>query len=414
MSGTRVLIPLLLLALTLPRVTPAAELLDRQSVLEMARERSVALRQAGLRQEAVGGAARAARTWRHNPELELEGGRRDASDGRTWDRSVGLNQQLDLAGRGARIAAADADLEAARHGLRAAGVAALAAAAELHLRALHATRRRDLAAEGVSLREQLLEVARQRLEAGETGQLDLHQATVAAARARMELASAEADLQHALAELAAALNLEPLRDIAVEGEIEWPVPGDAVAIRAAAEQHPELAVLEANRQAGRERIAEAGAARWPRLGLGARYGREEEADLFQLGLRFELPLFDRGGGEREVAVALERVADLELETARRNRIDHALRAWERHRRLQGSFPDDAEAVARSLGASSRLALQSYRLGEIPLDRVLDVERENLEARITLNDLRLKAALAALEVAEIAALPPLAGTEEDSR
>ena len=54
----------------------------------------------------------------------------------------------------------------------------------------------------------------------------------------------------------------------------------------------------------------------------------------------------------------------------------------------------------------RLAEESYRLGEIALDEVLLVQREQLDARRELNDLQLAAALAAVDVAELAALPPL--------
>lgn len=420
MSGTRVLIPLLLLVAAGAAGTAAAagdpivEPLDREAVLSLARDRASDLRRARIEEEAAEGAVRSARTWRFNPELDLEAGRREGPEGRSWDRSLGLSQRLDLAGRGARIAAAEADLAAARQQSLATGVSVLGRAAELHLRALHAQARRRLAADGVDLHDRLLEIARQRLEAGETGQLDVHQATVAAARARMRLASSEAELQHALAELAAVLALDPGRDIAVAGEIEWPVPVDTDRVRKAAGHHPELLALESRLRARKSRIDEAGAARWPGLGLGARYGREEEADILRLGLRFDLPVFDRGQGDRAVARAVERIAALELETARRDRLDHALRAWERHRHLQRSFRAAADEAARSLTASGRLAIQSYRLGEIPLDRVLLVERDNLEARNELNDLRLTAALAALEVAEIAALPPLAGGEKENR
>ena len=74
--------------------------------------------------------------------------------------------------------------------------------------------------------------------------------------------------------------------------------------------------------------------------------------------------------------------------------------------LQAAATADHEAVTAALDASVRLAESAYRLGEITLDEALLAQREQLEARRELNDLRLSAALAALDVAYLAALPPL--------
>ena len=81
-------------------------------------------------------------------------------------------------------------------------------------------------------------------------------------------------------------------------------------------------------------------------------------------------------------------------------------AWHRQNELQAALAANGEAVTAALEASVRLAEVAYRLGEITLDEALRAQREQLEARRDLNDLRLSAALAALDVAYLAALPPL--------
>ncbi|MBD3222341.1 hypothetical protein GF314_13970 [bacterium] len=411
MPRTRVLIPCLILLLMGEAV---AAPLDRDEVLRLARERSVAIQVARAEVDRAAGELRTARTWRHNPELDVEAGPRRGPDGETWDRSIGLSQRLDLAGRGARIDAAGAEHAAARDRSRAIAVTVLSEAACYHLEALHAAQRRRLAGQSVDLHQRLLEIARRRHEAGETGTLDVHRASVAAARARMRLATAEAAEQERLTRLATLLALEPGCPIEVAGDLAWPLPGDVARVQAAVAAHPELDALDARLREAEALVRVAGAARWPEVGLGARIGREEEADVLRFGLSLGLPVFDRGAGDRAVATAAGRIAAIELETARRVRTDRALRAWARHRELAATLAAAGESVTAAVDASGRLSQESYRLGEIPLDRVLLVQRDNLEARNELNDLRLTAALAALEVAEIAALPPLAAATEVSR
>jgi outer membrane protein TolC len=404
-----------LLLISINLAAPAmAETLDRDAVLRLARERAVAIRIAEAHEDLAAGSLQAAATWRFNPELELEGGPRRGPADRTWDRSIGLSQRLDLAGRGARIDAAGAELEAFEHDSRYTGIAVAALAARLHLEAVHAAYARRLAAEAVGLHDRLLEIAQRRMEAGETGRIDVHQASIAAARARIRLATAEAAENGALAELADLLALEPGRRIEVAGELEWPAPGDEHDISAAVATHPEITALEARSRAGAAEIRIADAARWPEVGVGASYRREEGDEILHFGLSFGLPVFERGQGDRRIAAAGLRIAEIELEAARRSRTDRAQRAWHRYLGLAAALGATDALTIEAVAASGNLAEQSYRLGEIPLDRVLLIQRDNLDAEYEMNDLRLAAALAALQVAEIAALPPLVDGKEDAR
>lgn len=411
MTRTRVLLLLLNIHFAAPAM---AETLDRDTVLHIARERAVAILIAEAREDLAAGSLRAATTWRFNPELELEGGPRRSPADKTWDRSIGLNQRLDLAGRGARIDAAGAELEAVEYDGLYTEISIVALAARLHLEAVHAAYARRLATEAVGLHDRLLEIAQRRMEAGETGRIDVHQASLAAARARIHLATAVAVEQDALTELADLLALEPGQRVEVAGDIEWPTPGDEHDIPAAVANHPEITALEARSRAGAAEIRLAEAALWPEVGLGASYGREEDADILHVGLRLGLPLFERGQGDRQIAAAGLRIAEIELEAARRSRTDRALRSWSRFRDLEAALQTTDDATTEALAASGKLAEQSFQFGDIPLDRVLLFERENLDARYELNDLRLAVALAALQVAEVAALPPLVDGKEDAR
>ena len=374
--------------------------------LRLARERAPLVAAAGARRDAAAGALSAARAWAHNPELELEFTRREAPDGVHRDRTWRVDQQLDLPGRGPRIGAARADLQAAEALAVDAGAQAAADAGRAGLEAAHAARRRALADEAAAVQERLRGVAAARHQAGETGALDEAVATVALARARAAQAAARADELAARAHLAGLLQWDRAELPRVTGEPGWPAPPALADVRAAALAHPALAALEATAHAAAARRGEAGALAWPQVGLFAGSGREEESDLTQWGVALSLPVFARGQGERRQAAAWQRLAEAELAAARAGRLALVTAAWERHHELQAALAADEAGVTQALDASVRLAETAYGLGELPLDETLLAQREQLEARRELDDLRLAAALAALDVAYLAALPPL--------
>jgi len=380
--------------------------LDREAVLAIARERAPVILAARARQGVADGDLATARAWQHNPELELEVGPRTTPAEETWDRSVRLDQRLDLAGRGARIDAATAGRDAAGFALRETELGVVAGAARAYLVALHAGRARELAAAAAQVQARLHQIARARHEAGETGALEINLASVALARARAAQASAAADEAAALANLAAMLQLTGDEMSGVAGDLAWPAPPDLAAVQAAAAAQPALAGLAA-RQAQAEAVRRlAGASAWPEVGVFGGWGQEEDADIVHFGLNIGLPFFARGQGERQAADAEALAATIEREAAQRTVADQAARAWRRHGDVLAASTTVAGEAAAALDASVHLAEESYRLGEIDLDAVLLVQREQLDARRELNDLQLAAALAAVDVAEIAALPPL--------
>jgi cobalt-zinc-cadmium efflux system outer membrane protein len=391
----------LVVAAVLAAGAAGAEPLDRDAVLRLARERSPQVLAARARLDEADGALATARAWAHNPEVELEQVRRA-----TTDRAWRIDQKLDLAGRGPRIGAARADREAAGWERLDAGAQAAAEAARAWLTATHAGQQRLLATEGVAVQERLHAAATAREAAGETGALDVALATVALARARAGFAGDRAAELDALAELAALLQWDEAELPQVAGDLDWPAPPALADVREAALVQPALRALEAATAAAAKRRGEAGALAWPELGVFGGGGREEDTDLKQMGLTVTVPLFARGQGERRQAAAAARLADDTFTATRRARLSAVTAAWHRQDELRAAVEANGEAVAAALDASVRLAESAYRLGEITLDEALLAQREQLEARRELNDLRLSAALAALDVAYLAALPPL--------
>jgi cobalt-zinc-cadmium efflux system outer membrane protein len=384
--------------------TPAP--LDRDTVLQLARERSPQVLAARERLDQAAGDLVSARAWAYNPELELEWTRRTMPDGEAEDHGWRVDQRLDLAGRGPRIGAAKADLEAAEWQRLDAGTAAAAEAARAWLVAVHAGAQRALASEGSAVQERLRVVAAARHAAGETGALDEALAMVAVARARAALADSRAVEFDALADLGALLQIDGIGLPVVSGDLAWPAPPALEAVREAALAQPGLEALDAAKEAADARRSLAGSLAWPELGVFGGAGREENDDLRTLGLTLSVPVFARGQGERKTTAAAARLAEVELDAARRTRLAQVTAAWHRQRELQAAVDTDSDATAAALDASVRLSEAAYRLGEIHLDEALLAQHQQLEARRELNDLRLSAALAALDVAYLAALPPL--------
>jgi outer membrane protein TolC len=391
-----------------------AETLGRDDVLALARVRALEIVAAQARERSAEGRLVAARTWRYNPELELEGGPRSrAGEKTTWDRSLTLSQRLDLSGRGDRIAAAEAAREAVADERRVTEIAVLADAAALYLRALHAEKRRTLADSASDLHERLRDIARRRRKAGEIGALEENLAAVAAARARAVLARAAADVESAHGSLAELLVLDDLGAMTLAGDLTWPVLVDVDSLRAAIARHPQVTALTARRAEATAEIGAARAERIPKIAVFGGAGREEGADLLYFGVGIGLPIFARGQGETQIARARHAIAEAEAVAAPTILAARVERAWQRHRRLQEALASFDAVAADAVAANVRLAEESYRLGKIGLGQVLVVQREHLDALGELVDLRLQTALAAVELAVAAALPPLTGRGESA-
>ncbi|MEZ4387178.1 MAG: TolC family protein [Candidatus Krumholzibacteriia bacterium] len=387
--------------------------LDATSALDLARTRAPGILAARAEVTVAAGEAESARAWRHNPELAFEAGPRHGDLGTTPDRFLSLTQPLDLGfnGRGARIAAAAAGARAVDLERRGTVLDILADVARAHLLALHARDRQAIAGELVAVAERLADVAQRRHEAGEVGILDSQVAAVTLAGARVTLLRAEADAADAMAELKRLLGLEVDREVELAGEVSWPAPPDLAAVRTAASLHPALAAHAARTEQSGARLREAAAAGRPEFAISAGAGREERSDLLTFGLTMSLPVLNTGGGERRAAAAADTLARLQQQDARRRLDSRVTGAWHRHRNLQAALRTYlAEAVAAQ-ASSVQLVEESYLTGKIDLGEVLAVQRELLAARVELANLRLEAALAAVDVRALAALPLLADASE---
>jgi outer membrane protein, heavy metal efflux system len=332
-----------------------------------------------------------------NPELEIGVGPRFGRAGnRDYDLTASLRQPIEIAGqRGRRREVArrlserlDAAFDVTRRELRRQITLAYRAATV-------ARERVRLAQDLVSFAEEMLEIARRRLTAGEATVIDLRIVEGDAARARQTEISSAQEVQAArltLCELTGwAIESPPLIPAGLDPAGE--LPELRVALDRAVQQHPESRVKQATLAEARAEAELAGRDAWPTPTLGVTFTREgrngpdEEVAHTVLGtIGLPLPLWQRNQGERARVL-------VEADLAHR---DQAATAQVLRARIARSHAELAaaterlnlitSAIAPSLEGSLELLRRGFAAGEIALldvavarEHFLDTRRDALAA-----------------------------------
>jgi cobalt-zinc-cadmium efflux system outer membrane protein len=160
---------------------------------------------------------------------------------------------------------------------------------------------------------------------------------------------------------------------------------------------PDVAALRAERDAAAADVSAAEALRLPEWGVGAAYEREEGESQVLGGVRFTLPLANRGAGEASEAVARRdrlTLAAWEAERLAKVEVESALVAYRLRREAVEAL---AENALPWLDDNQALALRSYESGQIGLPDYLLMRREVFETRALYLDRLLEAALAGVEL-----------------
>jgi outer membrane protein, heavy metal efflux system len=325
--------------------------------------------------EAIGTAVAAGR-W-SNPEIELSRERVGGASGRNEETDLWIRQRLDLAGVRAResdaaqtlvlAARARSDLaerEQARD-IRRRFYDALAADATLGLvTGLH------------DRLDSLVAAVAQRVEAGDASQYELLRLRKELAVMKAELLEWRAAAETARASLFGMIGGEPgtlsgmLLPPAMERSAD---PGLLV-------DHPLLRMLELESESAQLSSEAASRRAWPGLTLGAGWRKVDEAgrsaDGGMVAVGVEIPLFDRGTGDRDAAAS----------RARRTSAERMLAADQLHARARsaGGELEARRAGALMLGdeepdeASFQvIAEAAYEAGEISVAELIDAHRTGL-------------------------------------
>lgn len=376
--------------------TAQARELTFEQTLALARDRAptVVAARAAI-EEARGRASGAAVLLRDNPIIDgAAGARFKSQDEDSLEARLGLTQVFELGGqRAARMSAAGADLsrteasaeDALRHALRQVAIA--------FYQALHASESLRLTRDADTVAANTLHIAERRFAAGDIARLDVGLARAARSRSISNVHDAQAHHEAALGLLRALLGLPANEAIAVQGTLATPPPSAP----APADSRPDLRALEAGVREAEADARLGNAIRWPDLGLGAEYERDENDNLALGRLSLTLPVFDNGQAIRAEALAREKRLRGELDAARRvvaAEVDTAQQVYRSH---AAAAEELARHAVPQQDDNEKLAQRAYETGELGLVDLLAVRREVFGTRQDALDRAYDSAVAAVDL-----------------
>jgi cobalt-zinc-cadmium efflux system outer membrane protein len=337
----------------------------------------------------------------YNPTLSAGAGPR-VDDEVTLNLNVALGQRLELGGkRGARIKIAQAGVD--RESRRKEDIARQqqVAAARAYLEALHAQEQVEVAEAIAELSAEFVDAATRREQAGDVGQMEVNLARLTLERSKSTVLAWKARLSAKRGTLVATLGLEPAVELRLTSDLEREDMLALSALEETLEERPDLAALRAQAEMAQARGTLAEAQSWPDVGVEARYGREEGANIFMGGLSVTLPVFAHGQGLAHAATATERLANQRLTDEARAAKTRLASAFKRYETLLEARAHYQEDVLPLVNNNEEMTRQAYQAGALGLAEVLAVRRELIEAREAYVDLALECALARVEAQFIA-------------
>jgi cobalt-zinc-cadmium efflux system outer membrane protein len=281
---------------------------------------------------------------------------------------------------------------------------------------------REQALERLSrVQEQLLEVARRRVQAGEDAPTSLLALEADAQQTTKDRAQAATEAGVAQAAAAAALGVPPPALAELKDGLDWPEWGappalDAARLAAAREQalltRADLAAAIAEYAAAEKRLQLAVARQYPELVLSPGYYWDHGISKFPLDLAFELPLLNQHRGEIAEARAARELAGEKM-LALQAQIDGDIEAAKREEDLARQAAAAAARRAQCLQRQAQNADLALRLGAT--DAVAALTAKLAAQRAELEALEARAALQrARNALEDALHTPLSGPELDLR
>lgn len=336
---------------------------------------------------------------RPNPTLDLQvenvGGDGPYRDFQSAETTLSVGQTLELGGkRGARIAVAEADLQAARSRSIQSRVGFARDLTIAYATAEAAAERIAVARDGVDLAKTDARAARLLVDNGKEAELRALQAQAALSAAQAEASRANAELGAALARLSALVGGEQAFTAVTPGLLDRSWRNQASA------RSPGIAIAEAEQQAATRKLDLERRRTTPDLtvNLGIRRLNDGDSTAAVAGFSLPLPLFDRNRGsvksaqaEADAARARLAIAQSDALASRRSAEGEALAA---ERSLAAAR--EGEAAARE---AYRLARLGYEAGKLPLLELLSARRDLIAARHRNTDARLARVRAMADLAQ---------------
>jgi NodT family efflux transporter outer membrane factor (OMF) lipoprotein len=321
-----------------------------------------------------------------------------AADSGAVDAGVGVSWEVDLSGRlraGAR--AAEADALAAEHGARGVRLLVMTDVASNYFMLVGALRQLETVRAISAAQDETLRLVSARFRAGLATPFDVERAETEASRARAAIPPLEtlaAVSRHRIAVLIGdqafnAASIQTTSTVAIAPATRPGQPADLL------QRRPDLLAAQAQLDAANARRQQAHAEYFPRLFLGAFFGREQlQLNDFSLGAAryanvaglLAMPLFNAGRTQaiNEIAAAGQSEAVLRYEDAivrALEDVENALSAVHNQRQQDETLANAAKSAEAAFGRAQSL----YNRGQIDLLPLLDAQRTRLTVRVSAND-----------------------------
>jgi len=329
-----------------------------------------------------------------NPLLEMDGATGELTGSRFENTiSVGVSQEFMTMGkRGKRLQAAGKEIESFDRQVDNSGRLLVEEVKTTFYDLLLAGKKVELAQRSIALNTQLLDITKQRFDAGDVPELELNLARVEVARSEGRRAEAESELYPAKARLLSLMGLPQDETASFSGAPEVnPVTKTVDELKGLAmARRPDLKALEAERAKGDAEVILAEAERTPNVMFGVAYQRENSAidvsgeevksrdNLIGMKLSIPIPLFDRNQAGIREASARKGSAENRFAFARLTIEREVESAFARLISAEKSLSIYTRDILPQLEENLKLVQEAYRLGEVGILTVIEEQKKFFE------------------------------------
>jgi len=335
-----------------------------------------------------------------NPSVSGTAGRgaiRDPTTGvRVTERTVTVEQPLEWFGkRQARQEAANAGVAGASAALEETRLTLLTDVKVAFYSVLFAQRDTELAAQNVTMVEDVLRTVKARVAAGEATSFDTMKASVEVQKAQKEVARAQNALLVSRTRLNTLTAGSLGKQFSLQGDFLPPKPGvelDRLTVQAF-EQHPTLRRLTKLAEQAEHTVRLERESRVPNISVQGSYHREAGDESLIAGLSVPLPLWYRRQGEIETALGTKHRAEAERLRAQ-NELEQAITQHAQEvRTAQDQLQVFETGLLKQAEQTLIVARTSFRHGAASLLDVLDAQRVYRQALLEYSQVRADLSIA---------------------
>lgn len=369
------------------------KILTLPEIMTIARENNGDLK--ALREEVgIGEAGKIKASLYPNPVLELEGTTGALTGSSSENRlGVGVSQEFLIGSkRNKRLAVAESELTRFANRLKDAERLLLLEVRTRFYDLLMAESRLDLAHKSQALNNQLLQITKERLDAGDVAELDVNLVRVETARSEGRAFEAERELVPARQQLLSLIGAPALTDLKITGNPETkPITENPAELKAMAlKNRPDLHASEAEKSKGEAELSLAQAERLPNVtaGVGFSWERSEtslgtlqERDTdYLIGLKLSVPLqiFDRNQAGIREAQARKSSAETRQAFVRQSIGREVEAAQARLASAEKTVNIYSKDIIPQVTENLKLVQEAYRMGEVGILAVIEEQKKFIE------------------------------------